>query len=95
MKNSCGRKFFEELRHPKESSEAFKIITVGGLIWRKGQNTALQAVKHLVDEGHNVQFDIIGSGPDISRLLYTIEDFGLEKIVHLHGSLTRSEVRLA
>lgn len=86
-------KFFEQLGHPKAASDVFKIINVGGLIWRKGQEYGLQAVKHLVDEGYNVQIDIIGDGPDLSRLLYTIEDLGLEEIVRLHGSLPRSEVR--
>lgn len=71
----------------------FRIVTTGSLFWVKGYEYAVQSVRHLVDRGIRVQFDLIGEGPERQRLLYTIHDLGLEGQVHLHGRLEPNEVR--
>lgn len=72
---------------------AFRVVTTGSLVWVKGHEYALQAIRHLVDRGIAVQFDLIGDGPERQRILYTIQDLGLEERVHLHGRLEPEEVR--
>ncbi|HVY71368.1 MAG TPA: glycosyltransferase [Verrucomicrobiae bacterium] len=70
----------------------FSVVTVGNLIWVKGHEWALLAMRRLVDTGVNVQFEIIGDGPDRQRVRYTIEDLGLEKHVRLLGKLGAEKV---
>ena len=70
----------------------FSMVTVGTLIWRKGHEWALQAIRRVADRGINVRFDIIGDGPDRQRVLYTISDLGLQESVRLHGRLCPEEV---
>lgn len=70
----------------------FLVVTVGTLIWVKGHEWALQAVRRIADGGINIRFDIIGDGPDRQRVLYTIHDLGLQERVRLHGRLCLEEV---
>lgn len=77
----------------KDHDEVFKIVTTGSLIWRKGYEYALLAVRQLAESGVAVRFEIIGEGPEYQRTLYTIHDLGLEGRVHLHGRLTPEQIR--
>ncbi len=77
----------------KDDNKKFKIITVGSLVWCKGYEYALMSVCKLIEKGIPIQFDIIGDGPERQRVLYTIQDLGLEKNVTLHGRLSSVEVR--
>lgn len=70
----------------------FSVITTGAIIWRKGYEYALSAVRELVDCGVPVRFDIIGGGEDKQRLLYTIRDLELEEHVRLRGRLSPADV---
>lgn len=70
----------------------FRIVTTGSLIWRKGYEIALLAVRQLVDAGVPVQFDIIGDGPERQRVIYTIDDLGLHEHVTLHGRVSPGQV---
>lgn len=70
----------------------FRVISTGSVIWRKGYEYALAAVRDLVDRGVPVQFEIIGRGDEDQRLLYTIQDMDLDKHVVRHGALPPAEV---
>ena len=83
--------FFEPGKD-QEENRAFTIITTGSLIWRKGYEYALLAIRELVDRGVACRFEIIGSGAEKARLLYTIQDLGLQDYVTLHGNLPPEEV---
>ena len=76
----------------RSSGAPFRIITTGGIIWRKGLEYALLAVRRLRDHGVPVRFDIIGDGPEMQRLLYTIHDLELEACVVRHGRLKPPDV---
>ena len=71
----------------------FRVITTGSLIWRKGYEYALLAVKQLIDASIDAEFHIIGEGPERQRILFTVNDLGLEERVILHGKLPPDEVR--
>ena len=75
-----------------EDGGLLRLITTGSLIWRKGYEYALVAVRQLVDRGVPLRFDIIGSGPENQRLLYTIRDLALDEYVFLHGRLSPADV---
>lgn len=80
---------------PRSRSDkgVFRVITTGSLIWHKGYEYALMAIRQLVDAEVPVRLDIIGDGPERQRVLYTIHDLGLENHVRLLGRLSPEQVR--
>lgn len=70
----------------------FTVLTVGTLIWVKGHEWALQAIRQVLDRGVNVRFEIIGDGPDRQRVLYTIADLELQDHVKWLGALKPEQV---
>ena len=79
-------------RGPRLPGAPFRVVTTGEIMWRKGLEYALLAVRRLRDRGVPVRFDIIGDGPEMQRLLYTIKDLDLEACVVRHGRLKPAEV---
>ena len=71
----------------KKSNERFLIISIGTLTWVKGYEQALISIRRLFDEGLDVEYHIIGDGPERQRVLYTIQDLGLQGHVILLGRL--------
>ena len=77
---------------PRAPSKRLSVVSTGDVIWRKGYEYALTAIRLLVDQGVPVHFDIIGSGRENQRLLYTIQDLQLDDHVTWHGRLAPAEV---
>jgi colanic acid/amylovoran biosynthesis glycosyltransferase len=77
----------------KPANARFTVITTGSLIWHKGYEYALMTLSNLVDKGVDAEYHIIGEGPERQRVLYTIQDLGLQDRVILHGKLPPEEVR--
>jgi len=75
-----------------KNDPVFRVVTTGSLIWRKGYEWALSAIRLLKDHGVQVQFDLIGDGPDRQRVLYTVQDLQLQDSVRLLGQLDASAV---
>lgn len=84
---------FQPASASRDGSSVFRVVMVGTLTWRKGYEYALQSVKALVDRGVPIRLDVIGAGPERQRVLYTIDDLGLQDHVHLHGRLSPDDVR--
>ena len=76
----------------RPQSNGLQIVTTGSLIWRKGYEYALMAMRLLHDGGVPFHFHIIGEGAERQRLLYTIDDLALTKHVTLHGRLSSDQV---
>jgi glycosyltransferase involved in cell wall biosynthesis len=72
-------------RGSKASDAPLRLVTTGSILWRKGYEYALLAVRALLDRGVAVRFDIVGDGPEAQRLLYTIDDLALQAHVTWHG----------
>ena len=70
-----------------------RVIAVGSLIWRKGFEYALRAVRLARDAGVDLELEIIGDGVDRQRLLFGIQDLGLSSCVRLSGRLPADGVR--
>ncbi|MGQ9698639.1 MAG: glycosyltransferase family 4 protein [Armatimonadota bacterium] len=85
-----------EVFRPSERTETrsnvIRIVTCGRLIWRKGYEYALKAMRLVVDRGCSVEYHIIGDGPERQRLLYTVHDLELEAIVTLHYQKSEGQV---
>jgi glycosyltransferase involved in cell wall biosynthesis len=84
--------FFQPATQKRDRSR-FTLVSTGSLVWRKGYEYSLQAVRKLIDAGVETEYHILGQGPDRQRLLFTIHDLGLQGQVFLHGSLPREQVR--
>jgi len=69
-----------------------RVVTTGSVIWRKGYEYALLAIRRLIDRGVAAHFDIIGGGPEAQRLLYTIHDLTLQNHVSWHDAQPPGEV---
>jgi glycosyltransferase involved in cell wall biosynthesis len=86
----------DEFRPPtpgdRSPADPFCVVSTGAVIWRKGYEYALSAIRLLVDRGVPVRYDIIGRGDENQRLLYTIHDLDLTGHVHWHGRLEPDEV---
>jgi colanic acid/amylovoran biosynthesis glycosyltransferase len=81
---------------PPESrlqASPLRILSVGALIWRKGYEYALLALKRLIDEKLDVELIIVGEGNEHDRLIYTIKDLGLMDNVSTTGRLSSEGVR--
>lgn len=77
---------------PRPASDTFRLITTGSVIWRKGYEFALAAVDRLRQQGVPVTLEIIGSGDEEQRLLYTLNDLNLLDSVTWRGWLPPAEV---
>jgi len=69
------------------------LISVGGLVWLKGYEYSLQAMRILKDSGLKFTFYIIGDGNYKEAILQAIQDLDLEDCVFLLGNKDREEVR--
>jgi colanic acid/amylovoran biosynthesis glycosyltransferase len=84
-----------------EKPEGFRVVSIGLLTWVKGHDDALAAVAQLGQEGVPVSYEIIGHDPppsaamasDRERILFLIQELGLEDRVTLSGRLNRDQVR--
>ncbi len=85
--------FFSPARNGEKPENRLRIVTTGSLIWRKGYEYALTGVYDTLSRGIEIDFSIIGDGPERQRLLYTIHDLKLTSQVKLLGNLTREAVR--
>jgi colanic acid/amylovoran biosynthesis glycosyltransferase len=83
---------FRPAGHPRPADGRFRVISTGDVIWRKGYEYALAAMRLLVDRGVPVHFEIVGSGVENQRLLYTFQDLGLNEHVTWHGRLSPDAV---
>lgn len=86
--------FFTPVAGEKPATETFTIVSTGSVIWRKGYEYALLAIRKLADRVNSVCYKIIGDGPERQRLLYTIDDLNLGEHVQLLGKQTPEQIRV-
>jgi colanic acid/amylovoran biosynthesis glycosyltransferase len=82
-------------RPDKKSDPSIHIIMVGALIWRKGFEYALMALKTLREQNLDVYLDIVGDGAEKDRIEYTARDLKILERVNLLGKLSSEQVRNA
>ena len=81
---------------PKKNSykkEPIRVISVGRLVKWKSHHLGIQAVNNLFMEGLNLEYLIIGDGPERYRLKRLIEKLHLKKHVKMLGARNQSEIR--
>lgn len=85
--------FFFPLNQPAPENRPFTVVSTGSLIWRKGYEYALLAMRRLKDAGIPLRYQVIGQGPEEQRLRYTLHDLALEPQVELLGQQPPEVVR--
>lgn len=87
---------FDTPHHAPErhgSERPYRIVSVGRLHWKKGLPDGLLAIAGLKTAGRNVEYRIVGDGPEEERLRWAIGDLGLSENVTLVGRLDAAGVR--
>lgn len=74
------------------NNDPIRLITIGTLIWLKGYEYLLMALRKMKDRGISANLHIIGDGPERNRILFTANDLDLTSQVILHGKLSPTEV---
>lgn len=76
-----------------------RLLSIGRLHWKKGYEHALAAVHALVEQGHRIEYRIVGDGTYEPAIRACINDFALSDVVRLVGAVplegVRSELRAA
>jgi glycosyltransferase involved in cell wall biosynthesis len=91
----CGvdpLKYEKEFTHKTSEDEAFQILQIGTLHWKKGQLHLVQSMARLRDLGVPFQLRIIGEGEERESIEAEINKFDLKNYVLLLGAKTQSEV---
>lgn len=86
---------------PPRRGRQFRIVCVSWLRWLKGYEYALLAIRELAGQGVPVRLEILGSDPpadmgepgQLTRILHTVRELGLEERVRVHGHLPPQQVR--
>jgi glycosyltransferase involved in cell wall biosynthesis len=69
-----------------------RILSVGRLVWKKGHEYGLRAMKLLQDRGIHFECRIVGYGDYAEAVDLARRELGLEHVVHLLGGQLPSEV---
>ena len=86
--NAINTKRFENLDKKRNT---YKLLNIGSLVLKKGQNLAIEVVKLLKDRSIDVSLDILGEGALRLKLESLINRLGLEGQVKLHGKVNFPE----
>ena len=78
---------------PTDQPGRFRLLTVGRLAPVKGIMILLEAVARVRPVLPHVVLDIVGSGPDRSRLEARVEQLGLAEVVRFLGAQSQAAVR--
>lgn len=86
--------FFKRTTHFPSEQRPFRIVSVGRLVWKKGYEYGIQAVKRLVQLGYPLKYIIIGAGDFEQALRYYITELGMEGVVELVGNKSQHEIKM-
>lgn len=84
---------FRPADRPAGGQGPLRIVSTGSLIWRKGYEYGVAALHRLLRSGVDALLEIIGEGPERTRILYTARDLGVPDKVVLLGKLRPDDVR--
>jgi glycosyltransferase involved in cell wall biosynthesis len=69
-----------------------KIITAGKLIPEKNFDLSIHFIKKLIDKGGNFYLDIIGSGPELSKLERLTKDLHLNERIKFYSHMSQQNL---
>jgi colanic acid/amylovoran biosynthesis glycosyltransferase len=72
-----------------------RLVSVGRLTWEKGYPVAIKAVRKLLDAGYDLNYQIIGDGPQRAEIAFLVQRLALKDYVLLCGVQASERVRQA
>lgn len=92
---SVDTEYFQKDVNNREQSghDHIIILSTGRLHYIKGYIHALEGIKKLIEEGFNVEYRIVGSGPEWEFLSFYVEDNDLGNCVRFLQTLSPIEVK--
>jgi glycosyltransferase involved in cell wall biosynthesis len=101
IRTAVDHRFFAPAEAARRDGETLRVAAVSRLIWSKGHEYALMAIRELLDLGVPVQYELFGGEPrpdtgevsDLARIAQTIKDLGLEDHVRLCGDADSDGIR--
>jgi glycosyltransferase involved in cell wall biosynthesis len=79
-------------REPIPDNGPLRLLCVGRLIERKGQQHLIEAVKKLSDQGIELMLELVGTGDAATAYQVRVRELGLEDRVHFVGYVPREEI---
>ncbi|MDA4126129.1 MAG: glycosyltransferase [Thaumarchaeota archaeon] len=89
---SVDPKIREEATFTRREEDRPRVLFVGRLVLRKGVDLLLKAFKSLQVDMPDIEFDIVGDGPEMPTLKRLAADLSLGGRVKFHGALVGSEL---
>jgi len=77
---------------PIAGEAPLRLLCVGRLIERKGQQHLVEAVRRLTSEGIDVTLELVGTGDAETALKAQVRKLGLEESVRFRGYMPREEI---
>jgi colanic acid/amylovoran biosynthesis glycosyltransferase len=74
-------------------SRPLHLLSIGRLVWKKGYEFGLQAVRSLRDQGIECEYRIIGAGEYEQAIRTTCYQLGLQDVVHFLGGVPQDRVK--
>lgn len=71
-----------------------RIISVGRLVWKKGYEYGLEAIRVLLEQGIHCEYRIIGDGDYFEAIAFARHQLGIENDVSILGALSPQEVKM-
>jgi len=84
---------FKPTKAVKEVKSPLQLITIARLVDLKGVDYGIQVVKKLIDKGQDVNYTIVGEGPEEKRLKVLCSELGIEKNVRFLGKKSQPEIK--
>jgi len=85
--NGVDTDYFRPADNLSRMSENFQLITVAAIERRKGFEVVLSALPGVLEQQQNIQYTIVGDGPDCEWLRKTVADLRLDAHVRLPGAV--------
>lgn len=79
-------------KKPTQKDKSINIISVGRLIERKGHSKVIEVIKKLLDEGYNINYNIIGYGQEEENILKQIKNLNLNSNIKLYTNIGNGEM---
>jgi glycosyltransferase involved in cell wall biosynthesis len=66
-------------------SEVIQIVSIGRLVWEKRIELGIRTVHELIQDGYQIDYKVVGIGPDLQRLQLLAKDLGISESVQFMG----------
>ncbi|WP_161485362.1 glycosyltransferase family 4 protein [Abyssicoccus albus] len=78
--------------HKPDIEKKYDLITVSNLIKSKNHELVLRAIYQIKQQGHKINYIIIGNGPHYVKLKEIVEELNLKDNVIFKGELNKNEI---